>query len=108
MCMMLSQCIGREIFCLRRGAQSAQLMVSCDAQLVVLVEDIAPALDERVFARGAAKIAIPYFACALETCPIHIVQLEHALPVDPRANGNHFVELVKRCVFEKHGMDVVV
>jgi len=34
--------------------------------------------------------------------------LQLAFPVDPRANVTHFAELVKRCVFEKHGAGVVI
>ena len=106
--MMLSQCIGHEDFCERGAAQLGLLMVLCDAQLVVLVEHVALALDERGFGRGAAQIAIPHVACDLEASCRHIVPLKLALPVDPRTNGAHFVQSLNRCVFEKHGTDVVI
>jgi len=136
--MMLTQCIGFANFSLCRVAQIGHLMVLCDAllalvvdhvapaldergfaqiaqvvvpfdaQLVVLGEHVAPALDECGFAHGAAQIAIPYVVCALEASCSHLVPLQLALPVDPRANGTHFVELVKHCVFEKHRIDVVI
>jgi len=54
--MMLSQCIGCANFCQRRAAQIVQLIVPCDAQLVVLVEHVAPALDFRGFAQVARTL----------------------------------------------------
>jgi len=73
MCMMLSQCIGCEIFCLRRAVQIAQLMVPCDAQLIVLVEHVAPDLDERVFAQ-IAQVMVPCDA------QLSVVLVEHVAP----------------------------
>jgi len=53
-------------------AQFAQVMVPCDAQLVVLVEHVAPALDERVFAQ-IAQVMVP--------CDAQLVVLvEHVAP----------------------------
>ena len=56
-CMMLTQCIGFENFPLRRAAQIAHIMVPLDAPRALVVEYVATALDERVFARGATQIA---------------------------------------------------
>jgi len=92
----------------RAFARNAQVMVSFDTPHALVVYHVALALDVRVFGRGAARIAVPHFACALEARASLIVPLQHALPVNPRANGTHFVELVKRCVFNKHGWDVVI
>ena len=55
------------LFLDERGfAQVAQLVEPCDAPLAVLVDHVALFLDVRGFVRGAAQIAIPHTACAIE------------------------------------------
>jgi len=85
-------------------ARIAHSHVPLDAQLALVVECVATALDEL----GFARIAIPHTACALEASCNHTIPVQLAFPVDPRANVTHFAELVKRCVFDKHGAGVVI
>ena len=63
---MLTQCNGVVFFSPRCGALLGNLVVPYDAPHALGVDHVAPALDERIFSRGATQIAIPHAACALE------------------------------------------
>ena len=55
--MMLTQCIGFVNFSLRCVAQIAHIMEPFDTPLALVVDDVAPALNERVFAPGTTQIS---------------------------------------------------
>jgi len=57
--MMLTQCIGFVNFSLCRVAQIGHLMVLCDAPHALVVDHVAIALDERVFAQ-IAQVIVPF------------------------------------------------
>jgi len=57
MCMVLIQCFGCADLAKRRAALNGHIHVPFDAQLALVVECVATALDELGFARGAALIA---------------------------------------------------
>jgi len=88
----------------RGAAQITQILVPCDAPHGLVIDHVAFALDVRVF----DSVAIPHGTCPLEARASHIVPLKHALRIDPRANGTHFVELVKCCVFEEQQWDIAI
>jgi len=56
MCMMLIQCFGCRNLGFCHAARTAQIPVSLDVQLALVVECVAIALDELGFAHGAAQI----------------------------------------------------
>ena len=91
---MLTQCKGLVIFSPRRVALLGKLIVPCDAMHALGVDHVALALDEHVFARGAAQIVQLMVSCDAP----HALLVDHvALALDERVFARGAAQIVILC-----------